>query len=158
MGFGRMLFVLLYSFVPLIVIPIIAYHFNNWYLLFGILFCYLGVAIASYKRYLFFFALLFCLGVWTNNGFSVYSYTTIFFLCFLEGYVSYLVVLAYNNKEIRKNNIEDYSIMARNEIIINAKIEEYKIANPGVLITEAIKDKIEMQLFIDKKMEKFPRI
>lgn len=72
--------------------------------------------------------------------------------------MSYLVVLAYNNKEIRKNNIEDYSIMARNEIIINAKIEEYKIANPGVLITEAIKDKIEMQLFIDKKMEKFPRI
>jgi hypothetical protein len=158
MGFGKMFFVMLYSFVPLIVIPIISYHFGNWYLLFGVLFCYIGVAIASYNRKIFYFVLLFCLGVWTARGFHLFNYLTTFFLCFLWGYVCYSVVIVYNNKEIKANDAEDYATFTKNEFLINEKVEEYKASHPGIVITEEIVDSISMKLFINGELKKFKGI
>ena len=61
-------FVILYSIAPLIVIP---YKEQNWYILFGIVFCYLGVALAAYKPSLFILAILFCIGFWIKSGFNI---------------------------------------------------------------------------------------
>ena len=43
------IFSFLYLIGLLIIIPLIAYKFDNWYILFGIAFCYLGVVLAARK-------------------------------------------------------------------------------------------------------------
>ena len=78
--------------VPLIVIPILCYRFNNWLLLFGSIFVYIGEMISSNKKvnYIIFApAVIWSAYYWANNGFDIHKETTFLIICFLFGFLCY---------------------------------------------------------------------
>ncbi len=78
---GLLLFVILSNWAPLIIIPLLAYQYGNWYLLFGILFYYVVGAGGP----LFTYFTILCIPVWIMNGFSIHQYITFYFFCALCG-------------------------------------------------------------------------
>lgn len=139
-------FVFLYSISPLIVIPCLAYKEQNWYILFGILFCYLGVAIAAYKSSLLTLAILFCIGFWIKDGFNIHQYVTLFFFCMLGGFVFFKMADQYDSLHDQKVNPEKYKEFAEIESKIKSALEAYKLGHPNEPLTpektEEIKNKI----------------
>jgi len=78
---------MLYIVAPLIIIPLWAYHMGNWWLLAGIAVSYLASDSAGKaSRSIFVFG-CYCIGFWIHNGFSIYHYTTFYFVCALWGYM-----------------------------------------------------------------------
>lgn len=72
------------QYLPLILIPVLAYFMNNWWLLFGIL-IYLITAGFAERNIVPFIGLftLYCIVYWFVKGFSFYQNTTIFYFCAL---------------------------------------------------------------------------
>ena len=80
------LFVLLYTIVPLVFIPLWAYHERNPWLLIGVPVSYLAsFSAASHSKLIFLFLMLY-VGVWLKTGFSFHQYITFFFFSALWGY------------------------------------------------------------------------
>jgi hypothetical protein len=53
---------------PLIIVPILAYRFNNWWLLIGVLISFLGAMLAaSPAKRIFYLVAIFCIGVWLKS-------------------------------------------------------------------------------------------
>ena len=83
------IFVLLYMFAPLILVPIWAYHERNAWLLIGIPVSYIAsYSAAAHSKLIFLFFVL-CIGVWLKAGFSFHQYITFFFFCSLFGYMCF---------------------------------------------------------------------
>jgi len=83
------IFVLLYTLVPLILIPIWAYHERNAWLLIGIPVSYIAsYSAAAHSKLIFLFFVL-CIGVWLKAGFSFHQFITFFFSCALFGYLCF---------------------------------------------------------------------
>ena len=81
------IFVLLYTIAPLILIPLLAYHERNAWLLLGIPVSYIASYSAAAHSKLIFLFLMLCIGVWLKSGFSFHQYITFFFFCSLWGYL-----------------------------------------------------------------------
>ncbi|HET7329899.1 hypothetical protein [Dyella sp.] len=81
----------LYMLGPLLIVPTLAYVFGNWWLLFGVVACYVGVfsATGAMFRFIIVFATMFCIGFWLHGGFHLKQYVTFFYLCALGGYFAY---------------------------------------------------------------------
>jgi len=79
----------LYMFAPLLLVPVWAYHENNWWLLLGILVSYAGSISAGRESKLIYLFTLFCIVFWLKGGFSIYQYVTYNFFCALWGYLLY---------------------------------------------------------------------
>ena len=97
------IFVMLYMVGPLVVIPILAYRADNYYLLFGIAFSYFAsfTTVSGILKGFIPLFLLLCLGFWLSQGFSIYQYVTFFFFCSLSGYVLAAIADAYNSENRR---------------------------------------------------------
>src|SRR5665647_1770952 len=90
-GFGKVAFYLFklgYMYGSLILIPIIAYKYHNWYLLFGILFSYWGTYIAfSKKNGILIVPIIFLCWFWFSHGFHLDNYGIFFCLSFIFGHM-----------------------------------------------------------------------
>jgi hypothetical protein len=72
--------------VPLILIPVAAYHYDNWYLLFGILFSSVSIHLGSQKKqWQWIFPSLLLATYWYHYGFHLREYLTFFWLCLFWG-------------------------------------------------------------------------
>jgi hypothetical protein len=82
-GFGKLFFnflVMLYTIAPLFIIPLWAYHEQNWWLLIGIIVCLISTQLEQLKPY-FAGSFFFCatIGFWFLKG--IHNYFTFFSLC-----------------------------------------------------------------------------
>ena len=100
------IFVLLYMFAPLILVPIWAYHERNAWLLIGIPVSYLAsYSAAAHSKLIFLFFML-CSGVWLKAGFSFHQYITFFFFYSLWGYMCFLWAESTQNDYALQSLIE----------------------------------------------------
>jgi hypothetical protein len=121
------IFVLLYSFAPLILIPIWAYHERNAWLLVGIAVSYIASYSAAARSKLIFLFLLLCIGVWLKAGFNFHQYITFFFFCALCGYLFFQLAESTQNEYALQSLIERPDIfnraIAEHRIMIVRKTE-----------------------------------
>ena len=148
-------YLFIYSISPLIVIPYLAYKEQNWYILFGILFCYLGVALAAYKSSLLTLVILFCIGFWIKDGFNIHQYVTLFFFCVLGGFVFFKMADQYDSLHDQKVNPEKYKEFAEIESKLELAIEAYKLEHPTALITPEITEEIKNKIFYADMLKQF---
>lgn len=84
---------------PIILIPFIAYIYNDWYLLFGILFSYVSTFLATKKHNWQWAApLLFMFYYWFKFGFHIGDHVNFFWLCLLWGNWMYLLAVGYEEE------------------------------------------------------------
>lgn len=69
-----------------IVIPILAYKFNNWWFLFGIAFVYIGLAV-GWKRRVIKIILISIVGALLSVYDLFNQLTSFYFLCFVVGFI-----------------------------------------------------------------------
>lgn len=104
----HLVFTALYGYAPLLIVPLLAYHYGNWWLLFGILFAYAGAA----GQLSVLFAVV-AIGFWIVNGFDIHQYITFFFFCNLWGCLMYHWVQAYDEeRKMRTSDSEHDMVMA----------------------------------------------
>jgi tetratricopeptide (TPR) repeat protein len=130
-------FVLLYLVAPFIIIPILAYFANNWWLLLGIgisliftHFATWGIAKSSGKwksKIIGYFFVVFVIN-WVANGFHFYNYITFFFFCAAWATFFFLVAEQTQN---------DYALQILKE---NKKVFDLAIQHNQIMIIH--KDKI----------------
>jgi hypothetical protein len=131
-------FVVLYTIGPLILVPYFAFRFGNWSLLFGIPISYLATVCAPAKASPFYLALLFCIGFWVVQGFSIHHYVTFFFLCAAWGHVTWMFADAYDQESKRgtiENDAERAKFFDQNREAIEAQLLEHIKRNPGKQVT-----------------------
>jgi len=100
------LFAFITLILPLVVIPIIAYLFDNWWLLCGVLSVFLGVWLAESKPKLFFVLPPLGIAFWIEQGFDIHNPLTFFLFCCAFGYVFYSITIEYEKlfkKELVSN-------------------------------------------------------
>lgn len=99
--FYSALFATLNIGIPLIVIPLVAYKFDNWWLLFGILLALIGSFISIMKGGYTFVSLatLFCIGFWIKGGFNIHQYVTFYYFSFLFGFIFYGTMAEFNKRK-----------------------------------------------------------
>jgi hypothetical protein len=114
--FFNLLF-LLYIVGPLIFVPLLAYRTNNWWFLIGIATSYLGTASAGkYSRLIYYFG-CYWTGFLIQHGFSVFHYTTFYFLCAAYGY------LLWHLADTMRMGCARQSLIDREDIYENAIIK-----------------------------------
>jgi hypothetical protein len=136
-------FFFLYAIGPLIVLPYIAYKQDNWYILFGIAFCYLGVLLAAWKPKWFYPLPLFCIGFWVANGFSIHQYVTLFFFCMLGCFMFYQMAEQYDQLSKRgtlENDLERMQFLEENPDYLRDKMRKWQEENPGKELTYDVID------------------
>jgi len=87
----HLFFAFLYGWAPLLLVPFLAYHFDNWWLLFGILFSYAG---GSGSLAIWF--TVFIIGFWIKSGFDIHQYITFYYFCSLWGCLMFHWSQAYD--------------------------------------------------------------
>ena len=145
---------------PLIVIPVIAYNFNNWYLLFDIAFCYIGAALAKRFEIIFYGLTCFCIGFWIKSGFNIHQYITLFFFCLFGGFLFSKMADEYESSIEKENTnylqLEDS--LKKSKELIDLKISDYKKVHPDEEMTvEKIKE-ITDNHFYDEALEEIKRL
>ncbi len=110
-GFGKGLFytcLLGYMIAPIIFVPLIAYKYDNWYLLFGIAFSYFSTFLALRKQQWQWAApLLFMFWYWYKNGFHIDDYVNFFWLCLLWGGWMYSLAVGYEEEFAKVSILKD---------------------------------------------------
>ena len=139
------LFAFLYMIAPLLVIPYWAYFNDNWYLLFGIPFSYLG-SYSSFsprlKSFIFLFTIV-CIGVWIGTGFSIHQYITFFFFCSLWGYLITQIAEEYDQESKRgtlENDSELKNFLEKNPEYLNEQMKKWGKENPDKELTFSVID------------------
>ena len=101
-GFGKGLFYTClfgYMIAPVILVPLIAYKYEDWYLLFGIAFSYASTYLALRKKQWQWAApLLFMCWYWYKNGFHLDDYINFFWLCLAWGGWMYSLAVGYEEE------------------------------------------------------------
>ena len=146
------IFVMLYMAVPIIAIPLLAYHADNWWLLFGIPFSYLFTYFATWannkysgkwKSNMIYYFLIFCIVYWIRNGFHFYDYATFFFFCSLWGTFFFKVadqVQFDYALQLLKEDTKLFNLaIEENQILIIRKDEEDKKRNEQINEDNAMK-------------------
>lgn len=73
---------------PLILIPLLSFFLHDWWILLGIIFCYIGQLLSMSRVWLFvFFILIIVYSI--TYGFHLKNYINIYFLCFLYGDIAF---------------------------------------------------------------------
>ena len=110
-GFGKVLFntcLFCYMIAPIILVPTIAYKFDDWYLLFGILFSYFSTYLAIRKKSWQWAApLLFMLWYWYSNGFHLNDYINFYWLCLFWGGFTYSLAIGYEDEFAKSTILKD---------------------------------------------------
>jgi hypothetical protein len=140
------LFTFLYCVPPLLIVPYIAYSSNDWSLLFGIVYCYLGVIIAALKPILFYIYLIFCFKAWFTIGFDIHEHIMLFFLCALEGFLFFQIADEFKSRHKKKiNQYLEYD--HQKKYTAQLEIEQYKKDNPKKKLTFEVMHDIKKRIF-----------
>jgi hypothetical protein len=123
-GFGKILFYICvwgYMIMPLILIPIFAYEYDNWYLLFGLAFSYFSTFLALKKKsWLWAAPLIPMIIFWIKTGFHMSNYFTFFYICAVWGGWMYSLAIGYEDEfakiQILKNP-ELFNDLSEKEVI-----------------------------------------
>lgn len=111
---------MLLQYAPLIAVPILCYQYDNWWLLFGILFVYAGVSVGFTKIKYLIFVLLTVAGIifWSLNGFNFHELITFYLICFLYGFVGQTIyrIVGFGDKKSRAMIAASGNKLAREEI------------------------------------------
>ena len=93
------------QFGPLIGVPVLAYYFDNWWMLFGIAFVYAGIGIGYTKiKYILFISLsIVFFSYWYLNGSSFNQLISFYFSCFLFGFIgiTLYILIGFGDKNSR---------------------------------------------------------
>src|ERR1035437_2489873 len=92
---------------PIIIFPLVSLYFQDWWLLLGILFSYIGGELSSKTIWLIIVIVL-TIVYSLISGFVLNSYINIFFLCYLYGHIAFSLGNYFLNKfENTKSDIEN---------------------------------------------------
>ena len=135
--------VLIYQLGPLIIVPFLAYYFDNWYLLFGILFSWAGsFAVFNGKSFMGLFLIVSAV-TWIRVGFDIHQYITFFFFCSLFGYTLTTMAESYD-QETKKGTLENDAERAKflqdNPDYLKLKMRKWQEQNPNQQMTYDIID------------------
>ncbi len=113
---------MLYMTGPLVIIPLWAYHVGDWWLLFGIVFSYIGSRSAGkYSNGIFLFG-CYCIGFWIHNGVHIHHYTTFYFLCAALAYMTWHLADTIRTGCARQSLIDSsevfYAAVSQNRLMI----------------------------------------
>ena len=139
------LFAFLYMFAPLLIVSYLAYHNQNWVLLFGILFCYLGSFLAARKSKIIYLVTVFCIIFWIKSGFDFSQYVTFFFFCLLWGNLIYLIAENYDQESKRgtiENDEELVKHTSANQEELKNNLAQYLKEHPETIMDYELIDKI----------------
>jgi hypothetical protein len=142
----RDLFSIIFVCGSFIIIPLFSYLWNDWWLLFGITFWWLGMFLATARyKILVFIPLLLSL-YWYDHGFNLHQRVTFFSAGFALGYLLITVACRYKrlyDRSLRNNlinkvvtdygNVCDVSKDMLPYIVL--QINDFAKENPGILIT-----------------------
>jgi uncharacterized membrane protein YqaE (UPF0057 family) len=98
MKFMYYVFVGIWVAVPLILIPLWAYHLNDRYFLIGISVWYLGVFLAKIGNKLILALTVPFIVYWIVKGFHLSDYWIFFYLSLLSGYILFAIGRGYNSE------------------------------------------------------------
>jgi|ERR1035437_1610058 hypothetical protein len=92
---------------PIIIFPLLSLYFQDWWLLFGILFSYMG-GLLSIKSIWLIIIIVLTIVYSLISGFVLNSYINILFLCYLYGHITFSLGNYFLNKfENTKSDIEN---------------------------------------------------
>ncbi len=74
---------------PLIIFPLLSLYIHDWWLLFGILFSYLGGLLSEIRRSWILIVIIYIIFYALKFGFMENRYVNIFFLCYLYGHITF---------------------------------------------------------------------
>jgi len=139
-------FAAIYIFGSFIIIPFLSYQWNDWWLLFGITFWWLGMFLANGKYKILVFIPLTLSIYWYEKGFSLHQRATFFFVWLALGYL--LIIIAYRYKKLYnlalrdtliKQFVDDYGNLngVSKQILpyVILEITDFIKQNPDTLIT-----------------------
>ena len=124
-GSGKIIFsicVFAYMIAPLLLVPIFAYKYSNWYLLFGIAFCYLSTFLEMRKiiKFIYAYCIFYLAWYWYDYGFHLDDYGNFFGLCIFWGssfyYIATIIEDEFAKGEIVKNE-ELFNKLSEDKII-----------------------------------------
>ena len=147
-GFGKFLFytfLIGYMISPIFIVPLISYHFDNSYLLFGLIFSYLSTYLAIRKKQWQWAApLLFIFWYWYKNGFIVEDYITFFWLCLIWGGWMYSISVRCE-EEFAKITIQNDSnlfdkLSQKGIILCMRKTENVQMESPATLLQMGLRE------------------
>lgn len=94
---STIIFIVFFS-LTLILIPTFAFLFDNYWLLFGIVFSFLGYIVKNLKPEKIFFIVTIAIVIyWFNSGFHFYDQVTFFWFSFLFGSIFKAFVIGYDD-------------------------------------------------------------
>jgi len=136
-GFGKIIAIIgtfTYLIIPLIFVPIVAYMYSNWYLLFGILFSYLSTMLEGGKiiKWIYAYCLIFFSWYWYDFGFHLNEYANLFVLCVLWGSLTYYILSLIEEDFVKKEIYNDsvlFNTLSNNRSILFVSIESKKKTN-----------------------------
>src|SRR6476620_5702754 len=102
-------FAAIYIFGSFIIVPYLSYLWNDWWLLFGITFWWLGMFLGTGKYKILFFIPLLLPYYWYEQGFSFHQRLTFFFTWLILGYI--LIMIAHKYKKLYNRALRDKLIV-----------------------------------------------
>ncbi len=170
-GFGKTafyFFMLGYMYAPIILIPVFAYTYSNWNLLFGILFSYWGTYIAfSKKNGVLIVPIILLVWFWISHGFHFNDYGIFFCLSFIWGHIFCGIAIQteteYAKIEIMKDPLLFNKLSREESIYFLKKNADEKISIGSEAFMLAGKKKFESRDFgnaivdFDKAIELSPQ-
>lgn len=110
----------LFIALTLILVPVLAFVFNNYWLLFGIAFSYIGFSVREFNLKSFFVIVTIAIGIyWFNSGFHFSESFTFFWFCSLFGVVFKSVTHMFD--ELARRIIEMKASEMTSELISGIK-------------------------------------
>ncbi|MEI6124904.1 MAG: hypothetical protein WCQ95_14910 [Bacteroidota bacterium] len=131
-GFRKVIFnflVFLYMAGPFIIVPILCYVADNWWLLFGIGFSHLFTRFSAWdganhpgkwKGKIIYFVVPFIIAYWIFKGFHFFDYVTFFYFCSLWGHLLFQMAESAQNAYATQMLVERPDIFY--EAVANSKI------------------------------------
>lgn len=142
-------FVLVYIFIPLLIIPVLCAKFNNWTGLWAIPFYFVGLFIGKFKLNIFLpIPIAFCLWYWYTYSFTPFDYVFGFFVSLIAGYTIYVLNIEYNrfvHKVLPEQELNDAYDEKLQEMY--RRIDVYKSQHPGTKVTQDVIEKIKTEVF-----------
>ncbi len=115
------------QYLPILVIPFLAYRMGNWWILIGLLVYYftMGFALRKIVPFIGLFT-IYCIIFWIVKGFNIHQNTTIFFFC--AWYTHVIINIDRNlQKEYAKQNVlllkQAYNMLVERDSIVIIKLK-----------------------------------
>jgi hypothetical protein len=118
--------VVMYIVAPLVLVPFFCYHFNNWWLLFGIPFSYVGSVSGAWKIHIPAYLMLYFIGEAIAGHWHFKDYDDFFYICLLWGYLWFRYANEYQRIQAHAsllNHDQVYYDAVKSKKLIVLKVE-----------------------------------